>query len=202
MKKKSKKTQSTITRIYKLVGSWRILLGAFFGAIGTFVIFSPNFPVVNDWYTEKCPYFRTLSHGLNRLSDFQIEPSSPDYREEEKSLKKGQEGFEAILKILEGVAPQKIKKMTVQEITNRRSNTLRERSGEYLDVLNLVHVHDPDAKPPYALITTESDLRLRIDIHRKIWIEGVGTALVLIGIFWPYFWQLLVVVKDSFIQKR
>lgn len=196
-KKESKKTKSTIVRIYRLVGSWRILFGAIFGAIGTIVIFSPNLPLINNWYTESCPYFHSLSQGLNRLSDFQIELSSPDYREEEKSLKKGEEGFDAILTILEGIASQKIKRMTVQEITNRRSNTLREQSGEYLDVLNLVHMHDPNAKPPYVLVTTESDLRLRIDIHRQIWIEGVGTAIVLVGIFWPYFWQLLVFMKDA-----
>lgn len=175
------------------------MFGVFFGAIGTIVIFSPNLPPINNWYTQKCPYFHALSHGLNRLSDFQIEPSSPDYREKEKSLRKGEEGFEEILGILEVIAPQKVKRMTVQEITNRRSDTLREQSGEYLDVLNLVHVHDPNAKPPYALITTESDLRLRIDIHRQIWIEGLGTAIVLIGIFWPYFWRLLIFLKDAFL---
>jgi len=188
-----KKSPSTIARIYKLVGSWRILFGALIGATGTFIIFSPNIPQSNNWYIQNCPYFHAFSDGLEKLTNFQVEPSSPDYREGETSLKKGQPGFKEILKILNGTAPSKINKMSVIEITNRRDGTLKESSGEYIDVLNLVHVHDPNANPPYALITTESDLHLRIDLHRDRWIEGLGTAIALLGIFWPYLWQLFIV---------
>lgn len=200
MKKKKGKSKSAITRWYKLVGSWRILFGAIIGAVGTFMIFSPNIPQSNDWYIRNCPHFYAMSSGLKKLTDFQIEPSSPDYREEEKSLKKGQPGFDEILRILEGIAPEKINQMSVEEITNRRNGTFREQSGEYVDVLNLVHVQDSNAKPPYALITTESDLRLRIDLYRNLWIEGLGTALVLLGIFWPYLWQLFVLIWERTLE--
>lgn len=170
-------------------------------AVGTIVIFSPNISSLENWYIEKCPYFHAFKIGLDKLTDFQIEPTSADYREEEKSLKKGELGFEEILKILKNISPDKMNGISVIEITNRRNGTFRELSGEYIDVLDLIHVNDPNAKPKYVLITTESDLRLRIDIHRSIWIEGFGTALAILGIFWPYLWQFFIFVKEQLLLR-
>jgi len=186
-----------LSPFFRLVGSWRHFFAVLIAAFGTFVIFSPNFPPVSEWYNRQCPYFRALNEGLNSLSNFEFETSSNDYRQDEKTLEKDQQGFAEILEILRMVNRKKVDPLNVKQITNRRDGTIREGSGEYLDVLNLIHVYDPKVKPYYFLVTTENDLRLWVQMHRNRWIEGTGTAIVIIGIFWPYLWQFFVFLLDT-----
>lgn len=169
--------------------SWRQFFGAIIGVLGTLIVFSPNFPPASKWYDENIPYFKSIKMGLDRLSAHEIEPNESDGRQKEKVLEIGEVGFDEILTILKSLKPEKLNGKDAEQITSRRAQWFTEGTGEYLDFVSLIHVKTQDEKTPYKLITTNQDLQVFAKIHRDRWIEGVGTLIIILGVFWPYIWQ-------------
>jgi hypothetical protein len=177
----------------KLVGSWRHLFGAILAAFGTFIAFSPNIDWMNELY-DQIPYFQSLKDGMTRLTDFK---NSPQQEGDEKEVSKGNPGFEEILGVIRSVKPEKTKNLNIVQITNRRQLPYREGSGESYDLFNVIHVHDPQANPPYPIVGSEIELRVWVQSHRDRLIGFWGTSLIILGIFWQYLFQGLVFFKEQ-----
>ncbi|GEM_PF-3115101 len=183
----------------KLIGSKRHLFGALLSIIGTFILFSPNHPRIHNLYDQT--FFKPITEVMNALSNFNFEPSSNDLKQKVKTLNRGDAGFQCILKILREGNFNRLKDVSNQnivKITNKRVYEYKENSGESLGLLNVIHVYDEkNGSKPYALITTENDLKLAVEIHKNRWINFIGTFLIVIGIAWPYVWQAGVFFKDN-----
>lgn len=191
----------TFKGIYKLAGSWQHLFGALIAAFGTFIIFSPNIAPAVKIYENVIPYFGNMKAGIQKLEDFRYEASEPDKRQREKSLPKGQRGFNEVLHILRAINGDKLKGKEALEITNRRDGTYLEGTGEHLDLFNLVHVRVAEDVISYKLITTDQNLKLFAAMDRNRWIEGVGAAFVILGIFFPYLWQGIIFICERSTTK-
>ena len=185
-----------IIGLKNLVGSWRHLIGAILAAVGTFIAFSPNISWMNELYDQKIPYFRSLKDGMSHLTDFKI---SPQREGDEKEISKGKSGFEEILGVINSVKPEKTKNLRIIQVTNRRQLPYREGSGESYDLFNVIHVHDPQANPPYPIVGSEIELRVWVQTHRDRLIGLVGTILIIFGIFWAYLFQFFVFFKEQIV---
>ena len=185
----------------KTFGSWRHFVGATISVLGTFIIFSPNIALMSKLYDKKISYFKSINVGIDKLTHYGGEPTEKDGRQREKELKVGDVGFNEILQILESAKPEKFNNVEIEQITSRREQTYLEGSGEYLDLLSLIHVKVKNQQIPYRLITTMSNLEVYVQIHKDRCIEGIGTLVIILGIFWPYIIQSMVVLFGQFKKK-
>jgi hypothetical protein len=183
---------------FKKICSWRHFFGAVIAALGTFIVFSPNLERMNAWYDSAIPCFHSLEKGMAQLTNFTISPNE----EKEKALNRGDLGFDAILNVIKSMNSEKTKGLNITQITNRREIPYREPSGEYFDLFNVIHIHGPQTISPYLIVSTEAELRIWVQTYRDRWIGLVGTCGIILGIFWSYFWQLFVFVKEQVIARK
>lgn len=215
-------TKSNDSNNRKLIKEPRVVVGAIIAALGAFIIFTPNIKYWDAWYDKNIEPFRILSEGLTHLNSFELElPTISydssisyqnlhrdvskelrpiDYYQNEKTLDKDadvqKKQFYAIIRILRMIKPEAIRDIDVHKITNRRQWVYEENSGQFLEIMNPIHVYDPNLSSPYVLITTESALREAAMAYKNRIIEGVGTLFVILGVFWPFLWQGSVHIKN------
>lgn len=182
---------------------WPQIIGTALSVLGTLIWFSPNSSEAINFYQSKCPYFHRLREGVNYLTSFDLELSEQDYRQRDKSLKRGEPGFNEVLGALILIRPEKIKdKDRVLEITGRRESSYREGTGEFFDLLKLIHVNIPGDGVPYKLITSEFELRKTCDDIRNRLIESIGVAFVVFGLLVPHLWRGFIFVLDVIRKKQ
>ena len=177
------------------------MVGALLGALGTVIVFSPNISFWDNWYNHKLSFYQAALTGLHTLSTFAPELSEEDGRQREKTLHVKEDGFNEILELLKEINAERVSDIiNIEQITNRRVTKYEEKSREYIDIMNVIHVYNSKAKFPYSLITTETDLRQHLRDRRNRAIEGWGTFFVILGIFWGYLWQGSVYTKNEFLN--
>lgn len=193
------KNHSFYKFLKKQINEPRTVSGALIGAFGTFLIFSPSIFFWDQWYDRNLPFYNVALNGLNKLSMFEFEPSEREdgYRQKVRTLNKGDEGFEEILLLLEKIDSKRVRdRSKVKKITNRRWVSRNEISGQFLDMINIMHVYDSSHFPPYSLVATVNEVRQKRQDLRNRLIEGWGTAFVILGIFFAYVWQGSIKISD------
>ncbi len=185
-------------RFKELVEKPKAVIGVLIAAIGTFIVFSLNIPHWDSWYNNNIGFYKTAYTALNKLSSFEPEPSEPSGRQRVKTLEEGQEGFNEIIFSLKEINNARVEGRNIEKITNTRRWSTEEYSGQFLDVMNVIHVYDHAKEPPYSLVTTEADLRQYLRDRRNRYVEGIGTVFIILGIFWMYLYQGTVYLLESF----
>lgn len=183
------KQTSFYKRLKELIDKPRALVGVLLAGIGTFIVFSPNIAYWDIRYNNNMGFYEASYNALKKLSEFGPEVSEPSGRQRIKTLENGEKGFSEIISSLQEINPTRVEGKSIEKITNTRRWSTQEYSGQYLDIMNVIHVYDHLIDPPYSLVTTETDLRQYLRNRRNRDVERIGTIFIILGIFWMYLYQ-------------
>lgn len=177
-------------------------------SLGIILLILPNMKAYRDAW-DALPYFQKLDKGFEFLTTFGPEKTEKDGKQREKALNSSGEGFNEVLHVLR-TNSEKLKGVQVDQITNRKEFSVKDNSGNVLNVLNIIFVHSTSSFPPYIAIASDNELQAWIQNFKKrfmLLLSGLFLFLGAVGLLFVGWslkklgikWIILIVFSVFFI---